>query len=86
MVKLKCFSVFRFANYLIYYGMSLNVQSLAGNLYLNNALMGLVDVPGLLTAYLGAKYFSRPLWHGLTLISCAGFCLIAALLSNGKYF
>ena len=62
----------------------MNVESLAGNVYLNNALMGFVEIPGLVMAYLAVKHFSRPISHGATAILSAVFCLAATLLDEGR--
>ena len=64
--------------------MLINVHALAGNIYLNNTLMGLVEIPGLILMYFGVKYLNRPVCHGGSVILCAIFCLAAALLQEGK--
>ena len=68
---------------LVYYGISLSVQALSGNLYINNTLMGFVEVPGLIVAFLAVKYLSRPRSHGGLMILSGIFCLGAALLNEG---
>ena len=67
----------------VYYGISLSVQALSGNLFLNNTLMGLIEIPGYALAYLTVKYISRPLSHGGLMILSGVFCMAGALLSTG---
>ena len=77
-------SVFRFSVALAYYGISLSVQTLSGNLYLNNTLMGFVEAPGLILSYLAVKYMSRPLSHGGFMLLSGIFIMVAALVSQSK--
>ena len=74
----------RFSVALVYYGISLSVQALSGDLYINNMLMGFVEVPGLFGAFLAVRYLSRPMSHGGLMILSGVFCLGAALLNEGK--
>ena len=68
----------------VYYGTTFNLQSLSGNLFVNNALMGLVEIPGNLMVYLFVSLYNRPVSSGAIMISCGFFCLGAALLNTGK--
>ena len=68
-----------------YYGISLSVQALSGNLYVNNTIMGLVEIPGYALAYLAVKYMSRPLAHGGFMLLSGIFILAGAFLSTGEF-
>ncbi|CAG2102725.1 unnamed protein product [Medioppia subpectinata] len=51
---------FSFAvNAFIYHGISLNVQQIGGNLYVNFAIAGLVEIPSLILNIVGLKYVGR---------------------------
>ena len=69
---------------LAYYGISLSVQALSGNLYVNNTVMGLVELPGYVLAYLAVKYINRPLSHGGFMVLSGIFILAGAFLSTGE--
>uniref|UniRef100_H2ZB67 Major facilitator superfamily (MFS) profile domain-containing protein n=1 Tax=Ciona savignyi TaxID=51511 RepID=H2ZB67_CIOSA len=66
----------------IYFGISLSVDTLSGDIFINCFLMGLIEIPGLIAAFMGVKYCSRSYAHsGFMFIS--GFaCLLAALFKN----
>jgi len=40
---------------LVYYGLSLSVGQLAGNLYVNNFISGLVEIPAYVSAFFAAQ-------------------------------
>ena len=44
------------ANSMVYYGLSLNVGSLGGSVYLNNFLSGLVEMPSYAFAQVGISF------------------------------
>ena len=51
---------FRFTNSMMYYALAFNLASLAGNIYINTALLGAVDFPAYFVgaALLAWKYWS----------------------------
>uniref|UniRef100_H2ZB66 Major facilitator superfamily (MFS) profile domain-containing protein n=1 Tax=Ciona savignyi TaxID=51511 RepID=H2ZB66_CIOSA len=67
---------------IVYFGISLSVDTLSGDIFINCFLMGLIEIPGLIAAFMGVKYCSRSYAHsGFMFIS--GFaCLLAALFKN----
>jgi len=69
-----------------YFGISLSVQALSGNLYMNSTMMGLVEIPGYALAYLAVKYAGRPLSHGGFMLLSGAFILSGAFLSTGEYY
>jgi len=44
---------------MVYYGLSLNASSLVGDLYVNFALLSLVELPGYALSYVGMTYWGR---------------------------
>lgn len=46
-------------NVLVYYGLSMNAASLAGNVFINFMLLALFEFPGNLLSYIGMQYFGR---------------------------
>ena len=44
--------IFRFVNALVYFGLSLNVKNLAGNMYLNFFILIIIELPSALLAWL----------------------------------
>mmetsp|Transcript_25817 Transcript_25817/g.41347 ORF Transcript_25817/g.41347 Transcript_25817/m.41347 type:complete len:87 (-) Transcript_25817:1677-1937(-) len=47
------------ANSMVYYGLSLNVGSLGGSIYLNSFLSGLVEMPSYAFAQFSVEFFGR---------------------------
>jgi hypothetical protein len=45
-------TLFRFVNSVVYYGLTLAVNSLGYNIYLDTALLGLVEIPAYVVAAL----------------------------------
>lgn len=68
---------------LVYFGIAFNLQALSGNLFVNNALMGAMDVPGLIAMLFILPKLNRPLAGGILNIACGIFCIIAAFLVTG---
>jgi len=44
---------------MVYYGLSLNVGSLGGNIYVNSFVSGLVEMPSHAFAQFSVEYFGR---------------------------
>ena len=73
---------------LTYYGLSLNAGSLAGNIYLNSFLLGLVEIPAVLLCVVIIN--RRPLGRRLTvsfsaiLFGASGLLIAIFILSDGQ--
>ncbi len=61
---------------LVYNALTFNVGTLAGNIYINTTLLGLVEIPGLLLSLLTAR------WPPLGRRGTAGWFLAIAGLAN----
>uniref|UniRef100_H2ZC17 Major facilitator superfamily (MFS) profile domain-containing protein n=1 Tax=Ciona savignyi TaxID=51511 RepID=H2ZC17_CIOSA len=66
----------------VYYGLSLSVDTLSGDIFINCFLMGLIEIPGVIAAFLGVKYCSRSYAHSGFMFTCGFACLMAALFKN----
>ena len=67
---------------MIYYGLSLNAASLAGDVYINFALLSLCEVPGYAISYLGMRFAGRRLTLAASLLIGGVSCLISSLVTN----
>ena len=67
---------------MIYYGLSLNAASLAGDVYVNFALLSLCEVPGYAISYLGMRFAGRRTTLSLSLLIGGVSCLISSLVTN----
>uniref|UniRef100_H2ZBB2 Major facilitator superfamily (MFS) profile domain-containing protein n=1 Tax=Ciona savignyi TaxID=51511 RepID=H2ZBB2_CIOSA len=67
---------------IVYFGISLSVDTLSGNIFINCFLMGLIEIPGLIAAFMGVKYCSRSYAHSGFMFLSGFACLLAALLKN----
>ena len=74
---------------MMYYALSLNAGSLSGNIFLNTALLGLVEVPAI---FLGAvlvtwKYTGRRITVSLSLVlaGVSALILVALVAYNSAY-
>jgi len=67
---------------MIYYGLSLNAASLAGDVYVNFALLSLCEVPGYTISYLGMRFAGRRLTLSFSLLIGGVSCLISSLVTN----
>ena len=67
---------------MIYYGLSLNAASLAGDVYVNFALLSLCEVPGYSLSYLGMKFAGRRLTLSVSLLIGGVSCLISSIVPN----
>ena len=65
---------------MIYYGLSMNATSLAGDIFSNFALLSLAEVPGFTLSYLGMTYKGRRATLATSLIIGGASCLISSLL------
>lgn len=78
-----CFLLIWFTMNLVYYGLILNMNTFGGNVYLNSALAGLVEIPAIAIAmYIIMKVGKKWLFCG-TLV-CAGISCLCAALSEGQ--
>lgn len=73
---------YRFVNAMVYYGVSLNVSSFAGDVFVNNAIAGAVEFPGYMIC-VPLLYWGRK--KGLaSMMLLAGVCLIVVPFTSGK--
>ena len=83
---LKVIQFFRFACSLLYYGVALNMGSLAGNLYLNVFISGALEIPAnlLCVVCMDWKYMGRKRTCGFSLVlaGLSSFCAIPFVLSG----
>ncbi|CAG2113817.1 unnamed protein product [Medioppia subpectinata] len=71
---------FSFAvNAFIYHGISLNVQQIGGNLYVNFAIAGLVEIPSILLNLVGLRYVGRK-WFTVWTMLAASLSYLAIVL------
>ncbi|XP_073816234.1 organic cation transporter protein isoform X1 [Musca autumnalis] len=78
-----CFLFIWFTMNLAYYGFILNMNTFGGNVYLNSALAGLVEIPAIAIAmYIISKVGKKWLFSG-TLV-CAGIACCCAAITEGK--
>lgn len=64
-------------SFMSFFGVTWNVASLSGNLYVNVALMGLADLPGFLVVIgVAQKYGRRPVVIGLLVLASASFLMM----------
>jgi len=71
-----------FVNSLVYYGLSLNVGSLAGDVYLNNALSGIVEAAAYLICAFTIDRFSRKKLLAGCLLVGGTFCLVSTVFNH----
>ena len=67
---------------MIYYGLSLNAASLAGDVYVNFALLSVCEVPGYALSYLGMRFAGRRLTLSVSLLIGGVSCLISSVVNN----
>lgn len=72
----------RFITVFVYYALSLNVQDLGGNLYVNFFISGLVEFPAIILCMLALKRFGRKSFLSVTMITVA----VASLAGIPFYF
>lgn len=67
---------------LIYYGISMNASSLAGDVYLNFALLSICEVPGYTLSYIGMKWVGRRFSLSSSLLIGGIGCLASSLTTG----
>jgi len=65
---------------MIYYGLSMNAASLAGDIFVNFALLSLTEIPGYTLSWLGMTYLGRRITLASSLLIGGFSCLISSLL------
>lgn len=81
-----CLFVIWFSVYLVYFGLTLNMSNLAGDLYVNSALSGLVEIPALAASILFLIKLGRRWPLCLTLVVGGLACLSTmAIPTNSNY-
>lgn len=78
-----CLFVIWFSVYLVYYGLVLNVGNLGGDLYVNSALSGLVEIPALAASILFLVRMGRR-WPLCLTLAIGGIACLATLTINTK--
>ena len=76
----------RFAQYLSYYGLLLGIDSLAGDIYINNFIAGLVEVVAYALAFLTLKSGRKKIYVGMCILAGLGLILapVASLYAPGN--
>lgn len=77
-----CLFVIWFSVYLVYYGLVLNIGNLGGDLYVNSALSGLVEIPALAASILFLVRMGRRWPLCLTLVIGGLACLATLTISS----
>lgn len=67
---------------MIYYGLSMNAASLAGDVFANFALLSAAEIPGYTLSYLGMTYLGRRSTLASSLLIGGVSCLISSLLPD----
>lgn len=70
----------------VYYGLSINSVSLAGNKYLNFMLVAFVEIPANFVCLLVLDRFGRKRTLITTYVLSACLCISLSLIPKGKYF
>ena len=65
---------------MIYYGLSMNAASLAGDVFVNFALLSLMEIPGYTLSYVGMTYLGRRITLASSLLIGGVSCLLSSLL------
>ena len=79
--------IIRFTTALVYYGLSLNAAAF-GDVFMNNFLNGLVEIPAYLLCMLCMTKGNKRLSNALCLLVAAVFCLscvVVLMVNEGKY-
>ncbi|XP_053690010.1 organic cation transporter protein-like [Sabethes cyaneus] len=71
-------------NVLVYYGLSLNSVSLAGDKYLNFILVSLIELPGFLIMQLILDRVGRRITLCTTMLLCGLFCFLSEFIPTGN--
>ncbi|XP_039443584.2 organic cation transporter protein-like [Culex pipiens pallens] len=75
-----------FTNVLVYYGLSLNSVTLAGDKYLNFILVSLVELPGFLIMQLILDRVGRRITLCTTMVLCGLFCFMSEFIPTGNHW
>ncbi|XP_031621225.1 organic cation transporter protein [Contarinia nasturtii] len=79
-----CFPLIWFTINLVYYGLILNMNSFDGNVYLNSALAGLVELPAIGIAIIIIMWVGKK-WILFSTMFCAGVsCLCITFIGNNS--
>ncbi|XP_062559471.1 solute carrier family 22 member 4 [Armigeres subalbatus] len=73
-------------NVLVYFGLSLNSVSLAGDKYLNFILVSLIELPGFLIMQLILDRVGRRVTLCTTMILCGLFCFLSEFIPTGNHW
>jgi len=65
---------------MIYYGLSMNAATLAGDIFVNFALLSLTEIPGYTFSFLGMTYLGRRITLASSLLIGGVSCLLSSLL------
>ncbi|KAL5273017.1 hypothetical protein ACFFRR_000035 [Megaselia abdita] len=77
-----CFLSIWFIMNLVYYGIILNMSTFGGNVYLNTALAGLVEIPAIAIAMFIILKVGKK-WLFFSTLICAGLACLCATLTEG---
>ncbi|XP_039435515.1 organic cation transporter protein isoform X1 [Culex pipiens pallens] len=77
-----CFLCIWFTMNLVYYGLVLNMNSFGGNIYLNSALAGLVEIPAIALAMYIINRTGKKWLFCATFFACSLACLCAAVVEG----
>ncbi|XP_055594289.1 solute carrier family 22 member 3 [Uranotaenia lowii] len=72
-------------NVLVYFGLSLNSVTLAGDKYLNFILVSLIELPGFLIMQLILDRVGRKITLCATMLICGLFCFLSEFIPTGKF-
>uniref|UniRef100_A0A182SHX6 Major facilitator superfamily (MFS) profile domain-containing protein n=1 Tax=Anopheles maculatus TaxID=74869 RepID=A0A182SHX6_9DIPT len=81
-----CFLCIWFTMNLVYYGLVLNMNSFGGNIYLNSALAGLVEIPAIALAMYIINRTGKKWLFCATFFAAALACLCAAIVEGKPEF
>lgn len=71
-------------NAFIFYGLSINSTSLAGNEYLNFALVCLIEIPGYTLAWISIEKLGRRISLVASLLLCGITCTLTIFVTNNS--
>ena len=79
-------AVFRFANSLVYYGLSLNTGSLLGNPHLMLFVSGIIEVPAYIISWGVIDRYGRRIPISLCLVIGGLACIVTSYFPNSTVF
>lgn len=77
---------FRITHTFVFYGLSLNSVSIAGNRYLNFILVSFIEIPAYFIAWRSIERIGRRLTVCLALLLSGISCTAFSFVEPGKYF